>query len=221
MVAIESDSGLATIPQVQRMLERANSIDEILHVENLAQRVRDFATAAGMGRDAINTAARYALDARRKAGATLIAMKERGELASRGMSQAATFNLADLNLNRTLASHYQQEASVPPEVYEKWVQRIMQSEVRVLNATALRELARRLKSKSDEDDEEDIDVATARKRLRRYVTNLRRQMDPLDGLQLPELLKSLARDYERTRSVTQVVGGSNGIDRGQQGEIKV
>jgi hypothetical protein len=202
MIAVAGRSSIATIPQVQRMLERATTIGEILQVENLAERVRDFAKAAGMGRDSVNTATRYALDARRKAGATLVAMKKRGELAERGMSRSATFTLDDLDLNRTQASHYQQEASVPQDVYERWIQRVVEGEDGVLSATSLRKLARRLKSaNSDQCDETRVDFATAKRLVGRYIANLGRRMVASDRACLPDLLRALSRDCELTGSV--------------------
>jgi uncharacterized protein YjiS (DUF1127 family) len=86
--------------------------------------------------------ARLMLDARRKAGETIRLMKERGELAERGrdrkeMSQAATFKLDDIGLTRSQSSRYQQEASVPEEVYRDWVAAIVESDARELTAAGL------------------------------------------------------------------------------------
>jgi len=81
MTAVADKSDIAVVSKMRRMLEKATTVEEIRHVENLAQRARDYAKAAGLGRDAVNRVGRLALDARRKTGATLRAMKERGELA--------------------------------------------------------------------------------------------------------------------------------------------
>ena len=77
-------NGLATLSKATRMLAEATTIQDIMAVENLAQRARDYAKAAGMGREATNNAAIIMLNAQRKAGETLIAMQRRGELAEQG-----------------------------------------------------------------------------------------------------------------------------------------
>jgi hypothetical protein len=81
--------------------------------------------------------ARLMLDARRKAGETIRLMKERGELAERvgrNGSQPGTHSLDDLGLTKNQSSRYQQEASVPDEVYRDWVAAIVESDARELTA---------------------------------------------------------------------------------------
>jgi N6-adenosine-specific RNA methylase IME4 len=139
------------------MLAEATTIEDILHVENLAQRARDFADAAGMGREACNAASTIMLDARRKAGDTLQLMKERGELAERGRpeqtSQAATYTLESIGLTRSQSSRYQQEASVPEEEYQTWLTGIVESGDRDLTASGLRKLVKRKAAKQVKIDE--------------------------------------------------------------------
>ena len=60
------------------------------------------------------------LDARRKAGDTLIEMKERGELETKGGDRKSklehpTLKLDDLGISKYQASHYQLEARVSEE----------------------------------------------------------------------------------------------------------
>jgi hypothetical protein len=198
MTTTANGSDIAMISKATQMLDRASTIDEIRQVENLAQCARDYAKAAGRGRDAVNSAARIALDARRKSGTVLIAMKERGELAERGrtqMSQRATFTLKDLNLTRSRSSCYQQEASVPKDAYENWVRRVIESDDRVLSAGGLRRVARKL-AKSDEPDDAASTTAAAEQRVRRYIAKHWRQIGPAGRARLPALLKSLAIEYE-------------------------
>jgi len=138
-------SYIAEISKAERMLEKATTVEEIRHVENLAQRARDYAKAAGLGRDAVNRAGRLALDARRKTGATLKAMKERGELAEgrrNELSHRAIVTLDDLDLTPSDSSYYQLEASVPQNAYEEWVPRVTESHDGILTASGLRTLAR-------------------------------------------------------------------------------
>lgn len=150
---------LTPVAQVERALEKATSIDEIRNVENLAQRARDLARAAGLGRDAVNKAGRIALDARRKAGQTLKLMKDRGELADqkdgRKAYHAGTLTLDDLGLTRNQSSRYQIEASVPDDLYQDWVRRVVGSDDGVLSAAGVRSLARQI-STPDEPEEDPL-----------------------------------------------------------------
>jgi hypothetical protein len=188
-----SHSGIAMIAKVQRALERATTIEEIRNVENLAQRAREYAKAAGMGRDSVNAAARYALDARRKAGATLNTMRERGELAERGKKQIyqrGILTLKDLDLTANQSSRYQKEASVPQSLYEKWVREVIASDDRMLTAAGLRALAR-------QEDESPVSLAAAERRVGRLLTKLWNRMSAKDRACLPDLLASLSRQLRR------------------------
>lgn len=188
-----NSSAIALLPQAGRMLEKAVTIEEIRKVENLAQLAREYAKAAGLGREAINTATRHGLDARRKMGTVLKTMRERGELAERGkrnMSQRATFILEDLGLTRSQSSRYQQEARVPQDVYEKWVRAVMKSDDRMLTAAGLRALGRRQEAAY-------LPLAVAAARLRRLIFKLAKRMSDDDRARLPKLLGSLLRQLKR------------------------
>ena len=79
------------------------------------------------------------LDARRKAGDTLKAMQDKGELAVPGdaMSQRGTSaTLKDLGLTRNQSSRYQQEATVAEPVYREWVERINPEPLEVNGSTS-------------------------------------------------------------------------------------
>lgn len=138
----EQEKALVPLVRARRMLAEATTIEQIMHVANLAQRAADFAKAANLGLCASNQAKSIELDARRKAGDTLVTMKARGELARRGkpkMSQAATFTVEDLGLTRDQSARYQQEASVPNREYQRWKADRMETEE--LSAAGLRKLA--------------------------------------------------------------------------------
>jgi N6-adenosine-specific RNA methylase IME4 len=142
---------LQPIVKAHRILAEAKTLDDFLQVENLAQRARDFAKAAGLGRKTMNEAARIMLDARRQAGLTLVAMKERGELAARGgdrksNSQPASLKLEDLGITHSQSARYQQEASVSEEQYRMWVDDVLSSDDRELSAAQLRKFAKRTKA---------------------------------------------------------------------------
>lgn len=145
------------------MLAEARTIEEILHIENLAQRARDYAKAAGYGLQTANAANRIMLDARRKAGETLKVMKERGELAQRGNAkklQPATFTLDDIGLNKFQARRYQLEAALPEEDYREWVQKTLDGGTEELTATRLRKLAKQHTAQQATDTPETQEVTS-------------------------------------------------------------
>jgi len=200
MTIVADKSDIAVVSKMQRMLEKATTVDEIRHVENLAQRAREYAKAAGLGRDAVNRAGRLALDARRKTGATLKAMRDRGELAERGrkqISQRAIFTLDDLDLTLSDSSRYQLEASVPQKPHEDWVRRVIESHDGTLTASGLRALARRLADPGQPDGPPVLFPAAAR-RIGRLVGKLWKQMAGHGRARLAELLKSLSSQYHGT-----------------------
>lgn len=146
-----SHDAIVPIARAAKMLAEAKTIEQILHVENLAQRAKDFAKAAGFADKAVKAASAIMLDARRKAGETLKRMQERGELAARGdakKSQPATFNLEDLGLTRRQSSRYQLEASLPEKDYRKWVKESVENESAELTASRLRKMAKQRKAQS-------------------------------------------------------------------------
>jgi hypothetical protein len=191
-----NNSALVPLRKAEKMLLEAKTIDEILHVENLAQRARDFAKAAGMGRDTWNAAARIMLDARRRAGDTLKLMKQRGELAERGdaTSQRGRSSLADLGLTYNQSSRYQKEASVPQEQFQQWVSRVIESEDGDLTAAGVRALSRQQCDSNR--DESEIVFSTAANRIRLVVEKLWELMGDDAKECLSPFLRTLADEYE-------------------------
>ena len=99
-------------------------------------------------------------------------MSERGELAGPGkpkMSHGATLHtLVDLGVTRSQSSLYQQEASVPADVYEAWVRRVIESKDRVLSAKGLRALGRQYGEPGGRDGPP-LSFAAAASRIRRLL----------------------------------------------------
>jgi len=213
MTIAADKSDIVVVSKMQRTLEKAASIDEVRNVENLAQRAREYAKVAGLGRDAVNRAGRLALDARRKTGATLRAMRERRELAERGrrhMSHAGTFTLADLGLTRNDSSYYQLEASVPQRRYDQWVERVVKSHDGTSSASGLRSLARQLADPGQPDGLPVLFPAAA-SRIRRLVAKLRIRMTGQGRACLPAFLKSLSSQYDGGSALETIEYVSNEI----------
>jgi len=72
-------------------------------------------------------AAEIRLRAERKAGEGLVEMGKRGERAGRGdaqKSQPATFQLADLQINKSQSSRWQAIAEIPGPVFEDYIREV-------------------------------------------------------------------------------------------------
>jgi hypothetical protein len=105
--------------------------------------------------------------------------------------------LRDLGLTANQSSRYQEEASVPPDVYEAWIASVMETADRVLSAEGLRRLARRCKE-SGARQVPPLPFAEAETRLRRLVARLWKELGVEgDGRTfLLELLRTLSREYK-------------------------
>lgn len=197
----DARKALQPIVKAHRLLAEAKTLEDFLQVENLAQRARDFAKAAGLGRRTMNEAARIMLDARRHAGLTLIAMKERGELATRGdaMSQRGTsVTLDDLGLSRNQSSRYQQEASVPDDQYREWVENVCSSDEGQLTASGLRSLAKTLAEPEAERTPKPVDLMEAADKIRSFIENLRDGLGTEGRQLLPDLLRDIVEQYNQS-----------------------
>ncbi len=193
-----SSSEIALISKAQRMLQEATSVEEIRQVENLAQLARDCAAKAKHGRETVNSVSRVLLDARRKVGNTLKAMMASGELAQRGKKQIycpGIYTLGDLGLTANESSHYQKEASVPPEAYEAWVRRVSKRRGGLLSPTGLRDLARRRAETAGKAASSRLVFAKAAGQLRRSVAKLWDRLDLNGKACLRGLLNTLAAEY--------------------------
>jgi hypothetical protein len=214
-------SEIALISRAQRMLAEARSIDDVLHVENLAQRARDFAKEAGLGRDAVNACARHALDARRMAGAMLKEMKDRGELAERGrkakkrrpattnseMSQPATFEFetsrATPNIEMSQPATFTLKALGVTRSRSSRYQQEASVPRAVFEAWAQRVLdsddgmltAGGLRALARREPDFPLPLAKAASRLRKLLLKLQKEMGETKAA-LPALLQSLASECE-------------------------
>jgi hypothetical protein len=193
---------IALLSKAKQMLVEARTIPDILKVENLAQRARDYAKKAGMGRDAANSAELIALDARRKAGETLQTMKKRGELATKEsgrpkkVSHAGIHTLDDLGLTLNQASRYQMESSVPDSVYQDWVERICKSDDGELHASGVRSLARQISEPIENKPELKLSFVIAAGKVRQVVENVWKALNADSRRSLLILIAELAKEYE-------------------------
>lgn len=116
---------LALIDKAREALAQAETLTDIGHVREVAERARRYASAAKLGRAAENHAARLRIEAERKAGALLAeAPKRNGGDAMRARSDVPTEvppKLSELGISKQQSSDWQRIARLTDEVFDAYV----------------------------------------------------------------------------------------------------
>lgn len=122
----ERTDSLVLIDKARTFLAQAETLADIGTVREIAERARRYASAAKLGREAENHAARLRIEAERKAGALLAqSPKNPGTRTTTGgvivPPPVETPRLADLGVSKQQAKDWQRIARVPDEVFEAHV----------------------------------------------------------------------------------------------------
>jgi len=134
---------LAIITRVTTALAEAMTLDEVLEFRAQADAVRKYAKSTRAELDVLNQAAEATLRAERRAGELLAALLLRGgDRKSNG--HAARLTLADLGVSESESTRWQDEASVPSDVFQRYVAETTAAG-KQLTASALRRLGKQLK----------------------------------------------------------------------------
>lgn len=140
--AIEEDTPrqLVLLGQAQRALAEATSLDEIKDIRDKAEAARKYVESARLGLKLQNHAAEVKLRAERRAGQLLSRLNLPGG-DRRSRTAGKTVTLEDLGLTKHQSSRWQREASVPEDVFERFLQEANESALE-LTSRALLKLAR-------------------------------------------------------------------------------
>ena len=124
----EQTDSLALIDHARAALAQAETLADIGSVREIAERARRYASAAKLGREAENHAARLRLEAERKAGALLtVGPKHPGGRPSENRGDDPPGfppKLAELGVSKQQAKDWQRMARVPDEVFEAHVSEV-------------------------------------------------------------------------------------------------
>ena len=104
----------------RRMLTEAKSLDDIKAVRDKAGAVQHYARSATLGLALQNQAAEIKLLAERKAGRLLAALQLHGG-DRRSRRKADSLNLKELGISNDQSARWQREASVPEELYVRYI----------------------------------------------------------------------------------------------------
>jgi len=116
---------LALIDSARAALEQARTLADIGAVMEVAERARRYASAAKLGQEAVNHAARLRVDAERKAGEVLLERpKHPPGPTPRDRSDSATYlppKISDLGISKQKASNWQAMARMPDTAYQRHI----------------------------------------------------------------------------------------------------
>lgn len=121
---------IVKLERAQQMLAEAKSLDDILHVNDLAEAAVAYARAAKLSTEACNTAAEIALIAKRKAGEYLAQLErnqgERNDVTSGNVARSSEYQnaLQQSDVSYRDANRYQEIASVPEERMQEVIQAV-------------------------------------------------------------------------------------------------
>lgn len=135
---------LMLVSNARKALTEAKTVDEVKQIRDKAAAVKLYLQQAGESLEVQNSAAEIKLRAERRAGELLAEMdKNKGHrIGADPKSAPAPPRLEDLGITHKQSSRWQQEASVPEEVFERHVETV-KAAGKELTSSGLIKLARR------------------------------------------------------------------------------
>lgn len=146
------ESSLVKLERATQMLAEAKTMDDILHIADIAEAAKTYAKAAKLGLDAQNKAAEIAILARRKAGEYLSQLERdkpfpgSSTTPNVGNGSQYTKTLEESGITTQDASRWMQVASVPEEQFKEYIEDTKDSG-RELTTSAVVKLAKELNRK--------------------------------------------------------------------------
>ena len=117
-------NSIEKLTTARQMLSEAKTMDDILHIRDIAEAARVYAQAAKLGLESQNEAAEIKIRAERKAGEILAQMPKNEGYLYRGNTMLPRGNepvLADLGIEKMQSSRWQMVASVPDDIFEEHI----------------------------------------------------------------------------------------------------
>jgi hypothetical protein len=138
---IATSRELAVLNQASRMLDEAESLEEIKSIRDKAEAARNYVKAAKLGLELQNCAAEVKLRAERKAGGLLRSLRLRGgDRKSKG--HAAPLKLGDLGISRDQSKRWQHVASVSEPDFSAYLREMTERGREITSAGLLRTAAK-------------------------------------------------------------------------------
>ena len=140
-------SSIQKLNIARQLLAEAKSMDDILHIRDIAEAARVYAQAAKLGLENQNEAAEVKIRAERKAGEMLAQMPKavgadyggRTDLdGNRELPSNPTPTLADMGIEKMQSHRWQMVASVPEDEFEDHIQETKANHKELTTASVLR-----------------------------------------------------------------------------------
>ncbi len=126
-MAFVSNQGqeLAVLTAAERKLAECSVLEDVLDIRGEAETVRIYAQKQRLGLQLQNHAARIKIQAERRVGEFLAAMKLRGgDRKSKSHRESLTVQLKDLGIDRNQSFRWQIEASISNEQFEEYCRNV-------------------------------------------------------------------------------------------------
>jgi len=131
-------TGLATLDAATAQLAKASTLVEVKDIHDKAEAIRKYAAASGAGMDIQNAGAELRLRAERKAGPIIRTMFPYGGDRKSKKSRLSRSNLiSDFGISPYQSTHWQKEASVPEDRFEKHITEMKDAEKELTSASVL------------------------------------------------------------------------------------
>ena len=134
-MAADLSNELVVLAQASRELADARSLEAIRRIRDKAEAARHYARCAALGLEVRNLATEVKLRAERKAGRLLTELRLRGG-DRRSNVHDAQLKLQNFGINYSQSARWQLAASIPDEVFERYIQEARRSG-KVLSANGL------------------------------------------------------------------------------------
>lgn len=134
-------SSIEKLSIARSMLADAKSLDDILHIRDIAEAARVYAQAAKLGLENQNEAAEVKIRAERKAGEMLARMPKNEGVRLGGNTMLPPGNeptLSDLGIEKMQSSRWQTIASLPDEEFEEHIAETKAERKELTTASVLR-----------------------------------------------------------------------------------
>ena len=140
--ALSQSSCLDQINEVAKKLSHATNLDQLKRLRDRAEYLRTLTVKRELGIEVHNDAAEIKLRAERKLGGRLSEMKLRG--GDRRSHRKGQVSLRELGIDKNQSARWQQEASVPDELFTDYLARTRTHGQEISSAALLR-LAKKIR----------------------------------------------------------------------------